>query len=146
MHRLTHPVAIGLIGLSSLFPIGCFGSSNSTAVPKFKQQALEKAIFFLEGNLGSLSDVGYTQWTPTTAATELVETMNVSQRLLPEEQAEYEAAGIQPQAEIPYVLNQPTGPWQIVLVPDDKQQTIHVKAYGEDLETPLIEKSFPCCR
>jgi hypothetical protein len=140
-------IAFALLGIGSLTISGCLGNSSepSSTPSTLKQQELEQAIFFLEGNLGTLGDVGYAQWTPTTAAEELVTTMNASQVLLPEEEDEYRQAGIKPKEVIPYVLNQPTEAWQVVLVPDDTQQTIYVQGFGNDLETPLIEKDLPCC-
>ncbi len=138
-------VTSSLLGLLSLGLTDCGSGRDPEAIPKLKQQELETALFFLEGNLYSLGEVGYTAWTPTTAAAEWVMTMNASMVLLPEEEAEYRQAGIQPKEPIPYVLNQPTDAWQIVLVPDDVQQMIRVEAYGQDLEKPLIEKELPCC-
>jgi hypothetical protein len=145
MTEISKFITLGLIGLSSLSFFSCSGNNTRNTVPTFTQQELAQAIFFLEGNLGSLSEAGYVQWTPTTAAAELVEIMNTSQILLPEEEEDYRQSGIQPKDPIPYVLNQPTAAWQIVLIADDAQQTIQVKAYGKDLETPLIERELPCC-
>ncbi len=140
-------IFLSWISLSSLSLAGCFGPAveSSGAISALKQQELEQAVLFLESNLDSLSEVGYVQWDPTTAAAELVTTMNAALVLLPEEEADYREAGIKPKDGISYILNQPTEAWQIVLIPDDPQQTIYVKAYGKDLETPVIEKDLPCC-
>lgn len=142
---LSQRVMVSLIALSSLGGVGCMGEAPTSKVSSLKQQELEAALLFLEGNLSSLGEVGYAEWTPTTAAAELVETMNASMVLLPEEEEDYRQAGIKPKEPIPYVLNQPTAAWQIVLIPDDAQQVIRVEAYGQELETPLIEKDLPCC-
>ena len=147
MTHISKLITFSLVSLSSLSLASCFGAGGEvgSALSALKQQELEQAVFFLESNLQGLGDVGYTQWIPSTAADELVTTMNAAGILLPEEEADYREAGIKPKEPIPYVLNQPTEAWQIVLIPDDVQQVIHIKAYGKDLETPVIEKDLPCC-
>jgi len=147
MHKFVITLA-GLV-LSSVALVACGGNSSdvptSNKLAQLKQQDLESAILFAESNLESLTGVGYAEWTPTTAAEELVITMNASQMLLPEEQAEFQDADIKPKEGIPYVLNEPTDSWQVVVVPDDTNQMIHIQGFGQDLETPLIEQEVPCC-
>jgi len=133
------------VGLSSLTLAGCLSNTADSALSPLKQRELENALYFLEGNLHNLGDVGYTQWTPTTAAAELVTLMNAANALTPAEAADFQSAGIQPETAIGYALNQPTATWQIVLIPDEAQQAILVEAYGTDLTTPVMQKTLPCC-
>ena len=135
-----------LTALFSLTLTSCGGSAPTTSqIPSFKQRQLEDAIFFLESNLRGIGEVGYVQWTPSTAAAELAATMNAAQAPFPGEDEELRQAGVRPPEPIPYVLNEPTDTWQIVLIPDEAAQMIHVQAYGKDLSQPVIEKDLPCC-
>ena len=111
-----------------------------------KKQELEKAVLYVEANLNALGDSGYVQWTPTTAVAQLVETMNASGVLLPEEEEEYRQAGIRPPEPIPYVMETPQEAWQVVLIADEEQQKIRVLGYGTDLTQPLVVKEIPCCQ
>ena len=99
-------------------------STTTTKKISLKQRKLEQAVFFAESNLGSLGDVGYVQWTPKTAADELVKTMNASQILTPEEKEEYRQNKVRIPKAIPYVLNQPTETWQVVIVADEVGEKI----------------------
>jgi hypothetical protein len=141
-HKL---LSISLAGVCGLAIVGCFGGDTKTVISPLKQREMEESIYFFEGNLYSLWDAGYVAWTPTTAAAELVTIMNTSMTLTPEEEEEYRQQGMRIHEPISYVLNEPTDRWQIVLVPDDEQQVIHVRGYGPDLETPILEQEFPCC-
>lgn len=124
--------------------VACEKSSNNTQAVSPKKLQLEQAVSSVEMTLGSLGDVGYVQWTPTTAAEELVNTLNASQVLLPEEEEQYREARIKP-VTIPYSLNQPTTNWQVVIIPDEANSLIKVEGYGSNLEEPLLAKEIPCC-
>ena len=41
---------------------------------------------------------------------------------------------------IEFVKDPPTNPWQIVLIPDEKNSMVRIEGYGNDLEAPLISK------
>jgi hypothetical protein len=141
-HKL---LSISLAGVCGLAIASCFGGDTTTVISPIKQREMEESLYFFEGNLYSLGDAGYVAWTPTTAAAELVTIMNTSMMLTPEEEEEYRQQGMRIHKPIPYVLNAPTDSWQIVLVPDDEQQVIHVRGYGPDLEVPIMTQDFPCC-
>ena len=123
--------------------VACEEPSNNTQAFSPKKLQLEQAVSSVEMTLGSLGDVGYVQWTPTTAAEEVVNTLNASQVLLPEE-AQYREAKIKP-VTIPYILNKPTTNWQVVIIPDEDNSLIKVEGYGSNLEEPLLAKEIPCC-
>ena len=46
--------------------------------------------------------------------------------------------------EISYVINEPTGPWQVVVSPDNDYQVLWIEGYGVDLELPLLSEEIPC--
>lgn len=121
-------------------------STNTNKVPSFKQRELEEAVYFAESNLGGFGDAGYVQYTPTTAATQLVETMNTAQTLTLEEEKEYKERGMLIPKAIPYVLNEPTDKWQVVVIGDETAQKVIIKGYGIDLTQPLVVKEIPCCQ
>jgi hypothetical protein len=125
--------------------ISCSQPENIPGQKSFKEKELEKAIFFAQANLDSLGDAGYVKYTPTTAAIQLVNTMNAAQNLTPEEEKEYRERGMPIMKGIPYALNQPTEPWQVVIVGDDAQKKVKFLGYGHDLKTPLITQEVPCC-
>lgn len=136
-------IALLLYGL-----MGCGTSQPMTndSVPKIKRQELERAVFFAASNIDGFGDAGYQQWTPTSAATQLVETMNAAQSLTPEEEKEYKERGMPIIKAIPYVLNTPTDKFQVVVVPDEAAQKILIKGYAYDLTEPLIVEEIPCCQ
>jgi len=121
-------------------------STNNNKVPRLKLQELEQAIFFAESNLGGFGDAGYVRYTPTTAAIQLVESMNAAQTLTPEEEKEYRERGMFIPKAIPYVLNEPTGKWQVVVIGDETAQKVILKGYGYDLTQPLIVNEILCCQ
>jgi hypothetical protein len=135
---------IFLVLIISIF--ACSSNTESTKVPKYKLRELEQSIFFAEANLGGMSDAGYVQWTPTSAATQLVESMNAAQTLTPEEEKEYKERGMFIPKAIPYVLNQPTAKWQVVVIGDETGKKIILQGYGSDLTQPLVVKEIPCCQ
>ncbi|MGK7872740.1 MAG: hypothetical protein AB4426_05325 [Xenococcaceae cyanobacterium] len=145
--KIKSIVLIPVVMLALVYT-GCGNSSQQDPqkVSPLKKRELEQAIFYVEANLGALGDSGYVQWTPTTAVANLVETMNASQILLPEEEEEYRQAGIRPPKPIPYVIDKPKGAWQVVLIADEAQQKIRVLGYGTDLTEPLVVKEIPCCQ
>ena len=55
---------------------------------------------------------------------------------------EQRRAGVKLPPPTTYILHKPTGPWQVVLVPDDATGTIRVEGYGQDLSEPLIVKEL----
>lgn len=126
--------------------VACSPTTKSTKVPRYKLQELEQSIFFAESNLGGMGDAGYVQWTPTTAATQLVESMNAAQTLTPEEEKEYKERGMFIPKAIPYVLNQPTDKWQVVVIGDETGKKIILQGYGSDLTQPLVIREIPCCQ
>lgn len=140
------PKIWGLI-LILLTLIGCGSTEVSSGGKSLKEKEMERAIFFGKASLDGLGESGYVRWTPTTAAIQLVNTMNAAQTLTPEEEKEYRQRGMTmiPKA-IPYVLNQPTAPWQVVIVADETQQKIKFLGYGTDLQTPIITEEVPCCQ
>lgn len=110
-----------------------------------KRYSLETAIASFEVNLDSLGEEEFIKWTPSSASMEMVDVMNAAQILLPEEEEEFRQAGMRVPDAIPYVLEAPTNPWQIVVIPDDAAKKIRVEGYGVDLSQPLITKEWPCC-
>ena len=134
-----------LIILSLSLCIACGDPSNRTKAFSPKKLHLEKAVLSAEMALGSIGDVGYVQWTPITAAQELVNSLNSSQVLLPEEKEQYKEAKIKP-VTIPFTLNQPTEKWQVVIIPEEDKSIIRVEGYGDNLEKPLLIKKLPCCQ
>ncbi len=124
--------------------IGCQDSSQKTKAFSPKTLQLEKAVISVEMTLGAMGDSGYVQWTPTTAAKQVVDTLNASQVLLPEEEEQYKQARIKP-VTIPYTLNKATDKWQVVIIPDEENSTIKVEGYGSSLDQPLLVKNIPCC-
>ena len=125
--------------------VGCEDSSEKTQVFSPKKLHLEKAVASVEMTLGSMGDVGYVQWTPTTAAIEVVDSLNASQVLVPGEEEQYKEARIKP-VTIPYTLNKVTDKWQVVIIPDEANSTIKIEGYGSNLDEPLFVKSIPCCQ
>ena len=71
--------------LSLSLCVACEDSTNQTQSFSPKKLQLEKAVSSVEMTLSSIGDVGYVQWTPTTAAEELVNSLNASQVLVPGE-------------------------------------------------------------
>ena len=47
---------------------------------------------------------------------------------------------------IPYVLNQPTETWQVVIVADEVGDKILIHGYGNDLNKPMVVKEVACCQ
>jgi hypothetical protein len=135
----------GLVSLYSLNLAGCLDGHAESSMSAFKQKEMEEAILFLENYLYSLEDVSYASWTPTTAAAEIVTSMNTAVTLPPQEAEEYQQPNVPMREPILYALDQPTDVWQIVLVPDDEQQVIYVRGYGNSLEIPIVEKELSCC-
>lgn len=139
---------LGVLLLFVFVLLGCGqpqSASTPSALQKHKQQELEQAILFVESSLRSLSSVGYTQWTPTTAAQEVVKIMNASQVTLSAEEERYREAEITPKT-IPHLFNEkPTQSWSIVVRPDETKQVVVVEGYGTDLEEPVLMKELPCC-
>ena len=125
--------------------VACEDPSEKTHAFSPKKLHLEKAVASVEMTLGSMGDVGYMQWTPTTAAIEVVDSLNASQVLMPGEEEQYKEARIKP-VSIPYTLNKATDKWQVVIIPDEDNSTIQVEGYGTNLEEPLLVKSIPCCQ
>lgn len=121
------------------------GFSKSGQFSAGKRYSLETAIASFEVNLDSLEEAGFMQWTPSSASMEMVDVMNAAQILLPEEEAKFRQAGKPVPEPIPYVLETPTNPWQIVVIPDEAAQKIRIEGYGMDLSQPLITKEWPCC-
>lgn len=134
--------------ITGLMLLIAYTTSKDTKVNlSIKQRELEEAVFYLEGSLSGLGEAGYQQWTPTTAASEVVAVMNAATQLTPEEKAEFQQRGMRPpKVSVSYALDAPTQPWQVVLIPDDEHQMIHLAAYSTDLHTPVLQKDLPCCQ
>ncbi len=141
--RLSFYLSLTLISLSLC--VACKDSSQKQKASSPKKLHLEKAVASVEMTLGSIGDVGYTQWTPTTAAAEVVDSLNASQVLMPGEEEQYKEARIKP-VTIPYTLNKATDQWQVVIIPNEENSTIKVEGYGTNLDEPLFVKSVPCCQ
>ncbi len=122
-----------------------FSRAESGQLSAGKRYSMETAIATFESNLSLLGDADLLTWTPSMASMEMVDVMNAAQILLPEEEAEFRQAGKPVPEPIPYVLEKPSNPWQIVVIPDDAAQTIRIEGYGMDLTQPLITKEWPCC-
>jgi hypothetical protein len=116
----------------------------SSQAAQARRTRLEVALHVVEANFGSLMETGYgPRRTATGAAIELVNLMTAAESApLPEELGEQAArlAALVPKTE--YVLFEPTAPWQIVLVPDDRTHIVRVEAYGTDLEEPMLARTL----
>lgn len=143
INRLSFYLPLTLISLSLC--VACEDSSEKTQAFSPKKLHLEKAVASVEMTLGAMGDVGYTQWTPTTAAQQVVDSLNASQVLLPGEEEQYKEARIKP-VTIPYTLNKATDKWQVVIIPDEENSTIKVEGYGTNLDEPLLIKTILCCQ
>ncbi len=94
------------------------------------------AVESVDAALGSMQGGGrYQRWTPGKAVEELVPLMNSSMMPLP---GEPELPGVA--GKIRYVKGKVTGPWQIVLIPDDGKGVIQVEGYGRDTSKPVYTK------
>ena len=137
------------LSLAALVFVLCGGAMFSRAesgqLSAGKRYSLETAIADFETNLSRLGKADLLTWTPSMASMEMVDVMNAAQIFLPEEEAAFKQAGLRVPDPIPYVLEAPTNPWQIVVIPDDATQTIRIEGYGVDLTKPLIVKEWPCC-
>ena len=141
--RLSFYLPLALISLSLC--VACEDSTEKTQAFSPKKLHLEKAVASVEMTLGAMGDVGYVQWTSTTAAEEVVNSLNASQVLVPGEEEQYKEARIKP-VTIPYTLNKATDKWQVVIIPDEEKSTITVEGYGTNLDEPLLVKTIPCCQ
>jgi hypothetical protein len=47
---------------------------------------------------------------------------------------------------LPYRVDHPDGPWQVVLTSDPSAKTVHAAIYDRDLAEPVTVRDYPCCR
>ena len=119
-----------------------WGLSRITPVPTpdlttVQQMRLKRAFWDVQARVGNLANSGASPLGLTSAVTELAKAFNATQRIDPEEAQALRKVGVEPRP-IPVVVGQPTGLWQIVLVPDPLYDVVHVLAYGDTLSTPSM--------
>ena len=131
-------LSIGMtVGSSAIMLLNRMSRGGAASIAPISRERMEQAVAAAETGLRGMTDGGFVQWTPTTLATELVQSLNSVQLSAPGVPQNPAAAVV------PYVLNMPTGPWQVALVADEAQRTIRIDAYGADLDEPIIRKNIP---
>ncbi len=135
-------VAFVVLGAMAWYVFSNMGGLAAANARRANEVRLKHAVMVVEANFGGLFDAGYVSWTPTTAAAQLVKTMTAASALSPEEAKEFAPSGVGLLPATTYVLGKPSGPWQVVLVADERRKLIRVEGYGADLETPLITKEL----
>lgn len=142
---ILRSVFFGLLGVFSLLLIGCGQDSADTKqqkkpTPKSDRQVgaqllsrdLKMAVIFIEANVGNIQDGGgYQMWT----ASKMVD------KLMKLHKPDNSNTGSQ-KSRISYVKDKVHKPWQVVLIPDDANKQIIVKAYGDNINKPVITKKI----
>lgn len=139
--------------LSSLLLAGCGEVPDSKADKEFKneqashspglailhQKRLTYAVMMVRANVGNIKDSGgYQYWTPSKMVDALIRLSQTSGTHVPGEPRVKKQS-----PEITYVKGKVTKPWQIVLIPDDKAKKIIVKAYGNQIKKPAVQREIP---
>jgi hypothetical protein len=138
--HLVAAVAVIWVGVLVYLMSGATSLGRSYA-EEANRRRLQNAVWAAEANYGGLLDAGYIQWTPTTVAQQLVEILNAAQVPLADDPSHREVK-LPPAPRTKYVLGQPSGPWQVVLVADEPHQRVRVEGYGNDLEHPMMVKEL----
>jgi len=140
MNRRAVFLTFVVLGALAAYVFSNMGRLAIQDATRARQLRLERAVMAVEGTFSSMTDAGYIEWTPTKAAIELVRTMTAAEKLTPEEAKEF---GLRASpAPTRYVIGKPTGPWQVVLLPDEAHKLVRVEGYGADVERPLIVRQI----
>lgn len=123
-------VAAGAMFSRASKPNGSAGSG------RLAQQRAELAWMTVEATYGGIYDAGYASYTAAQLADLMMRSGNAAQAA--PDPSELPPGSRVPQLKpVPYVMGRPSGPWQIVLVPDDSRRVVRVALYGTDLNAPL---------
>ena len=115
------------------------GRANENAFDSFARNLITQAVWSAESMLSGLEDSGYRSWTPQQAAAEAARTLQAASQYDPSE-----GLPRPPGPDITYVVNAPTGPWQVVLVPLDATREVRIDGYATDEHTPVLSRTVPC--
>lgn len=108
--------------------------THKTALAMMQQRRLSHAVMMVRTNVGNIQESGgYQIWTATKMVRALIRLSEMADAHVPGEPRVKQGT-----PNITYVKHKVSKPWEIVLIPYDKEKKIVVKAYGKVMSKPAI--------
>jgi hypothetical protein len=99
---------------------------------------LQMAVVMIESNVHNIQDGGgYQMWT----ASKMVDKLLILNQVAHANPDNRQNSMPSSMPRISYVKDKVKKPWQVVLVPDDHNKQIIIKAYGNDINHPVITRA-----
>ncbi len=132
------PIVLLLLVLMASVALCNKSPRQNVIPPELVKREVLLAVEGVRATWGGMQDGGgYQSWTPEKAVEKLLPLLNSAS-----EPVEGEPQHIGFGGKIRYVRDEVTGPWQVVLIANNKKSIIRIEGYGPDISEPVYSNEI----